>query len=85
MTTMCQKAHMLTTQYRSFRARPKGPCMGVGVGPEVKICMSIPAGVGKGAWWLPAGGIYLPLKALFLVISGLVVVIKQLFHGCLAE
>ena len=37
---MCQKMFMLTTQHRyHIRARPKGPCMevGVGVGPEVKI------------------------------------------------
>ena len=32
LTTMCQKAFMLTTQHRyHIRARPKGPCMGVGV------------------------------------------------------
>ena len=38
LTTMCQKAFMLTTQHRyQVRARPKGPCMGVGVGPKVKI------------------------------------------------
>ena len=29
---MCQKMFMLTTQHRyHIRARPKGPCMGVGV------------------------------------------------------
>ena len=35
---MCQKAFMSSTLHRyHIRARPKGPCMGVGVGLEVKI------------------------------------------------